>query len=181
VVVQRVGIGARGWTGAFATPVVVSIGLAGGLRAGLSPGTVVVPAAVALEGGDPIVCDPAWVAALTAAAQRLCHDPAVGSLLTATHLVTGTERRHWASAGFDAVDMESAYLAGHGSRLAVVRVILDTPERELSAKWEHPWRALLDPRLAREAIWLLPHSRRFALRAAEVLAEALRGDVHAQV
>ena len=77
--------------------------------------------------------------------------------------------------------MESAHLAGHGARLAVVRVVLDTPERELSPKWERPWRAVLDPRLVREALWLLPHSRRFALRAAEVLADALRRDVDAEV
>ena len=40
VAVQRVGIGARDWDGGVATPLVVSLGLAGGLAADLSPGTV---------------------------------------------------------------------------------------------------------------------------------------------
>ena len=181
VAVQRVGIGARGWQGMFATPAVLSLGLAGGLRGDLTPGTVVVPGAVALEGADPIACDPAWVAALRDSARRLGHQVVEQPLLTATHLVTGAERRLWSDRGFAAVDMESAHLAGHGARLAVVRVILDTPQRELSPKWERPWRAVLDPRLARQVLWLLPHSRRFALRAAEVLAGVLRSDVDAEV
>jgi len=181
VAVQRVGIGARTWTGAFTTPTVLSIGLAGGLRDDLKPGTVIVPGAVALEDGEPIACDPAWVAALSESAWRLGHQVVEQPLVTATHLVTGAERHAWAERGFAAVDMESAHLAGHGAGLAVVRVILDTPERELSAKWERPWRAMLDPRLARQALWLLPHSRRFALRAAEVLADALRRDINTEV
>jgi len=181
VAVQRVGVGARGWTGPFPTPTVLSVGLAGGLRTGLSPGTVIIASSVALEDGEAIGCDPAWAAALAGAARRLGHDTVEGQLLTATHLVTGGERRRWPDAGFVAVDMEAARLAGHGAGLAVVRVMLDTPEHELSPRWEHPWRALLDPRLTGQALWLLPHSRRFALRAAAVLAEALRGDVHAEV
>ena len=179
--VQRVGIGARAWSGGFATPTVLSIGLAGGLRSGLTPGTVVVATSVASEQGATVHCDAAWVAGLTAAARRLGLDAVQAPVLTALHLVTRAERGRWARQGFAAVDMESAQLAGRGASLAVVRVILDTPERELSPKWEQGWRAVLDPRLAAEAVWLLPHSRRFALRAAAVLAEALRGDVDAEV
>ena len=181
VAVQRVGIGARDWDGGVATPLVVSLGLAGGLAADLSPGTVVVAGSVAHEDGAAVDCDRAFSASLAAASRRLGHPTAEGAMLTATGLVTGADRGRWAARGFLAVDMESSFLAGHGAGLAVVRVILDTPQHELSPKWEHPWRALLDPRLAREAIWLLPHSRRFALRAADVLAEALRREVHAQV
>jgi len=181
VAARRVGIGARGVPETFATSVVVSIGLAGGLRADLPPGTVVVARTVALEDGIEIACEPAWVAALERAARRLGHEATVGPMLTSSGLVTGAARGRWAGRGFVGVDMESAHLAQRGADLAVVRVILDSPDRELSPKWVQPWRALLDPRLAREAAGLLPHSRRFALRSAEVLAEALRHDVDAEI
>jgi hypothetical protein len=102
-------------------------------------------------------------------------------MLTATHLVTGSERGLWAKKGFVAVDMESAYLAGRAAGLAVVRVVLDTPQHELSPAWERPSRAALDPRNFRELVWLLRNVPRYSLRAATVLAEAIRRDVDAEV
>jgi Phosphorylase superfamily len=179
--VHQAGIGLRGWTGSITTPVVASVGLAGGLRRDLPPGTVVIASEVALEDAPPASCDERWVAATVAAARRLGFASVTGRVVTATHLVTGAERELWANRGFVAVDMESAHLAGRAQRLAVVRVLLDTPQHELSPAWERPSRAALDPRNFRELIWLIRNVPRYSLRAAGVLGEAVRGDVDPQV
>lgn len=179
--VHQAGIGLRGWQGSITTPVVASVGLAGGLRRNLPPGTVVVATEVALEDAEPTACDERWVDATVTAARSLGLVCVTGPLVTATHLVTGPERELWANKGFVAVDMESAYLAGRAARLAVVRVVLDTPQHELSPAWERPSRAALDPRNFRELVWLLRNVPRYSLRAASVLAEAVRRDVDAKV
>jgi hypothetical protein len=181
VLVHQAGIGLRGWHGLITTPIVASVGLAGGLRRDLAPGTVVVATEVALEDAPPVSCDQRWVEATISAARRLGFTCVAGPLVTATHLVTGAERGMWAEKGFVAVDMESAYLAGRAAGLAVVRVILDTPQHELSPAWERPTRAALDPRNFRELVWLLRNVPRYSLRAASVLAEAVRRDVDAEV
>jgi len=181
VPVQQAGIGLRGWHGSITTPVVASVGLAGGLRRDLPPGTVVIATEVALEDAAPTRCDADWVAATVAAARSLGLACVTGPLVTATHLVTGAERELWAAKGFLAVDMESAHLAGHASRLAVVRVLLDTPRHELSPAWARPSRAALDPRNFRELVWLLRNVPRYSLRAAAVLAKAIRRDIDAEV
>jgi uridine phosphorylase len=179
--VHQAGIGLRGWHGSITTPVVASVGLAGGLRRDLASGTVVVATEVALEDALPVACDQRWVEATASAAQRLGFACVAGRMLTATHLVTGPERALWAKKGFVAVDMESAYLFGRAAGLAVVRVILDTAQRELSPAWERPSRAALDPRNFAELVWLLRRVPRYSLRAASVLAEAVRRDVDAEV
>jgi 4-hydroxy-3-methylbut-2-enyl diphosphate reductase len=57
----------------------------------------------------------------------------VGPLVSADHVVRGPERAALAAEGALAADMESAWLApaAAGRPLAVLRVALDTPEREL--------------------------------------------------
>ena len=178
---MRGGIGLRGWQDDVATAVVVSVGLAGGLRADLAPGTVVIATDVALEDGAKLECDKDWVESLTAAAARLRLPFVAEPVLTALHLVTGGERSRWSEQGFAAVDMESAHLGTRAPTLAVVRVVLDTPNHELSPAWERPGRAALDPRNARELVWLLRNVPRYALRAASVLAETVRRDIDAKV
>ena len=58
-------------------------------------------------------------------------------------------------------------------RLAAVRVILDTPQRELSEVWLHPATALVRPDVWPQALWLARQGPRCARLAAEVLAAAL--------
>lgn len=157
----------------LSTEVVLSIGLAGGLIPGLVSGTVVIPAQVAREDGVLLSCDPAWSAALEAASRRLGYPTSTASLLSANALVTHAGRGLWAARGFAAVDMETALLAGMVARVAAVRVVLDTPSRELSPAWERPARAVLDPRLWREGSWLLRAAPRYSRRAAQVVATAL--------
>jgi hypothetical protein len=155
------------------TPVVLSVGLAGGLTAGLVSGTVVIPARVAREDGVLVACDPEWSAALERASRRLGYPTSTASLLSADALVTHAGRGLWAARGFAAVDMETAVLAGMVPRVAAVRVVLDTPSREISPAWERPGRAALDPRNWREGAWLARAAPRLSRRAALVVVAAL--------
>jgi hypothetical protein len=155
------------------TPVVLSVGLAGGLTADLASGTVVIPAQVAREDGVLVACDPEWSAALERASRRLGYPTSTASLLSADALVTHAGRAVWAARGFAAVDMETAVLASMVPRVAAVRVVLDTPSQEISPAWERPASAALDPRNWREGAWLMRAAPRFARRAALVVAAAL--------
>ncbi len=66
-------------------------------------------------------------------------------------------------------------LIGRAARVVALRVLLDTPDRELSPRWEHPMRASLDPRRWPEAAWLFRTGPELARRAALVLAAAVAG------
>ena len=153
----------------------LSVGLGGALTEEHAPGTVVVPDRVAGEDGAGWTTDPAWSEALRAASLRLGFPTAAGAIVSTAKVVTGSERTALARQGFDAVDMESAAVAARVPRLAVLRVILDTPAHEISPRWSRPGLAALDPRLWPQGYWLARNSPRFAARAAAVLAEALRG------
>jgi adenosylhomocysteine nucleosidase len=155
------------------TPVVLSVGLAGGLTPDLASGTVVIPSHVARQDGVLVACDPAWSTALEGASRRLGYPTSTASLLSADALVTHAGRELWAARGFAAVDMETAVLAGMVPRVAAVRVVLDTPTREISPAWESPGRAALNPRYWREGSWLLRAAPRYCRRAALVVATAL--------
>jgi Phosphorylase superfamily len=155
------------------TSVVLSVGLAGGLAADLSSGTVVIPRQVAREDGVLVNCDLEWSLALEGASRRLGYPTSTASLLSADALVTHAGRDMWAARGFAAVDMETAMLAGMVPRIAAVRVVLDTPAQEISPAWERPARAALDPRNWREGAWLARAAPRFSRRAALVVAAAL--------
>jgi 4-hydroxy-3-methylbut-2-en-1-yl diphosphate reductase len=71
------------------------------------------------------------VTALSAVGVRRVY---VGPILSFDHLVHGAERAALAADGALAVDMESAWLApvAAGSPFAVLRVVLDTPDRGFS-------------------------------------------------
>jgi 4-hydroxy-3-methylbut-2-enyl diphosphate reductase len=155
------------------TDVVISVGLAGGLTPGLTSGTVVIPAQTAREDGTLIECDPAWSAALATASRRLGFPTVTLPLLSADAVVTGSNRARWAARGFAAVDMETALLAGMAARVAAVRVVIDTPSREISPAWERPARAVLDPRNWGQGAWLARTAPRLSTRAALVVAAAI--------
>lgn len=150
---------------------VISCGLAGGLRTGLPTGSVLVADRVRRPNGEVLVCDRALVLQLTAAARKLHLDPVVAPLLTAAEIVTRSERVAWANDGYAAVDMESGLIVA--PRVGVVRVILDTPQREISPAWRHPSRAFLNPLLWGQALWLAREGTRCAAVAASVVAGAI--------
>jgi hypothetical protein len=158
--------------------IVVSCGLAGALRPGIPSGTVLVPAEIERPDGTRVRCDPEIFSALVVAARRLGYEPLCDPLLTSSALVRGPERERLARGGCAGVDMESGLL--RAPRVAVVRVVLDTPERELRADWLQPARALRDPRNWPEAVWLATVAPRYARRAAAVIAAASLQDGDAQ-
>ena len=149
---------------------VVSCGLAGGLDARYSSGTVLIPREVRRPGGGVFRCDPELVEALATASRRLGYEPVGEPLLTSAAIVRGSERAAWSEAGYAGVDMETGLL--DLPRVAAVRVVLDTPRRELSADWLRPGRALLNPKNWPEALWLARYAARYARRAADVVSAA---------
>ncbi|HTX60632.1 MAG TPA: hypothetical protein VMH02_13260 [Verrucomicrobiae bacterium] len=148
----------------------ISCGLAGGLGDRFQTGAVVIPREVRRPDGSVLLCDDALTQRLIAGARRLGLEPVVEPLLTAPGVVTGAERARWWAQGYAAADMETGLL--RAPRVAAVRVILDTPSRELSPAWLHPARALLDPRNWPQALWLARDSPRCARLAARVIAGA---------
>jgi nucleoside phosphorylase len=161
--------------------VVISAGLCGGLLSGQVPGTVVVASQVVDENGVTHVCDPGVVAALERAARYLRLPVIGGSLLSASALVTGSARAEWAGRGHVAVDMESTGIAASAQRFGVLRVILDTPQHELSPAWEEPGRAVRNPANWSEAIWLGINAPRYSLRVGAVLEAAFLGNIDPEV
>jgi hypothetical protein len=149
---------------------VVTCGIAGSLRRDVRAGTVVIPGCVLAPDGRTIECDRELVSALTGAALRMGLSVESRPMLTTRRLVTGAERLALAEGGCVAADMETGFL--DAPALASVRVVLDTPDRELSPVWAHPWRALWQPVAWTELPWLLRDGPRCARLAARVLAAA---------
>jgi hypothetical protein len=150
---------------------VISCGLAGGLRPDLATGSLVIADRVRRPNGEVFVCDRALVLALVGTARKYGYEPIVAPIATSATLVTGAERRALAREGYAAVDMESGMIVA--PRVAVVRVVLDTPSRELSRAWIRPARALVNPALWGQAVWLAREAPRCARIAAEVAAGVL--------
>lgn len=174
VPVVRCGIALRRWEPPPPPlPALITCGLAGGLRADLRPGAVVVAESVAVEGGEPVACDPGWVAALVAGARARGHEPVVGPVLTSRALVVGAARQGWAERGFVAVEMETALLAPTGASLGSLRVVIDAASREVSAEWVDPVRASLDLRRWRETVWLAARAPGYARLAGQCLAAGM--------
>ena len=130
--IVRVGIGGRPPAGL--PGIVISAGLCGGLLPEQTPGMVVIASQVVDEQGATHACDPGIVAALEKAARYLRLPFTGGSLVSTAGMVTGPDRGTWARRGHVAVDMESAAAAESAQRFGVLRVILDTPSRELSGR-----------------------------------------------
>lgn len=170
----RCGVGLRSWEPPSPPlPALITCGLAGGLRADLRPGTVVVASSVAYEEGEWVACDPRWVDALVAGARACGHEAVVGPMVTAHHLVAGAARNAWAERGFVAAEMETALLASTGAPLGSLRVVLDAPSREMSARWSRPALAALDPRRGGETLWLAARAPGCARLAARCVARGL--------
>jgi 4-hydroxy-3-methylbut-2-en-1-yl diphosphate reductase len=105
-------------------------GFCGALVEGLRAGDVVVASEVRGPEGVTACESGPVVAALAALGETSVH---VGPVASADHLVRGAERAVLAREGALVVDMESAWLApaAAGKPFAVLRVVLDTPAREL--------------------------------------------------
>jgi hypothetical protein len=155
---------------AFPFDVAISCGLAGGLRAGVPTGTVLIPCVVQTA-RETRECDAEWTRRLRESSRALGYEPLDDPMLSSTVIVSGPERERWARDGFAGADMETAFIPVQ--RIAAVRVVLDTPEHELSPEWIAPLRAILRPKNWPQAAWLAQHAGRCADIAARVLARAL--------
>jgi hypothetical protein len=173
--VVETGVGLSRVNGTALGDIVVSCGIAGALRSGLRAGSVVVPDRVLRPDGDVLECDEALVNDLDAAARRLGLVPSHGALVTTLTLLSGPERAQWAQRGYESVDMETGLI--RAGRVACVRVVLDTPDRELSDAWLKPWTILLRPDAWGQVGWVAREAPRYARLAAAVLAEALKANV----
>ena len=149
----------------------ISCGLAGGLQRGLPTGTVLIPRTVERADGSTLACDEFMVEALLEGARTLGIVPNEGALLTSRVLLRGAARAQAARRGFSGVDMETGAIPA--ARLAAVRVVLDTPERELSPAWLHPLTVVWQPAAWAELPWLAREGPRCARLAARVVAAAL--------
>ncbi len=149
---------------------VVSCGLAGGLRDDLPTGTVLIPREVRRPNGETLRCDPELVEAFAESARRLGLEPRFDPLLTSGSIVNGAARGTWGARGYAGVDMETGLLGA--ARVAAVRVVLDTPRRELSSDWRTPLAAMLKPWNWPQAVWLAREAPRAAQLAARVVAGA---------
>ncbi len=149
---------------------VISYGLAGGLLTSLPTGSVLIPREVERPNGERVACDPPLQRALAQSARQLGVAPIEGPMITSTEIVHGDARRRLGARGLAGVDMESGLLTA--PRIAVIRVILDTPQRELSDSWVHPAKALMNPFLWPEAVWLARNATPCARLAARILSGA---------
>ena len=116
--------------GVLPGPVLVA-GLAGALGPDVAVGDVVLASEIHAPDGTIHPCaDPTLLVTLLREAGLRVH---VGAVASARRVVRGGARRRLAASGALCVDMESAWLAeAAGTRpLSVMRVILDTGEREL--------------------------------------------------
>ena len=149
----------------------ISCGLAGGLRADLSTGTVLIPRFVVRPDATRLECDSEFVAALSAAAAQLGHRVVDAPLITSESIVHGAARGDLARRGYAGVDMETGLI--QAERLACVRVILDTPGNELSPAWEHPATVFFKPKAWADLPFLAREGPRCARTAATIVARAL--------
>jgi 4-hydroxy-3-methylbut-2-enyl diphosphate reductase len=96
----------------------------------LQPGDVIVASELQGGKGTQKLTDPE---ALVDAIRALGTDARLGPIRSEDHIVRGAERERLFESGAIAVDMESRWLAeAAGERpFAVVRVVIDTPHREL--------------------------------------------------
>ncbi|MFJ8042313.1 1-hydroxy-2-methyl-2-butenyl 4-diphosphate reductase [Kitasatospora sp. NPDC096147] len=110
-------------------------GFGAALGPGVQPGDVIVADSVRSADGDEWSLDSA--AALAAGLRARGLTVHIGPHHTADHVVRGAERRALHATGARAVDMEAAAVlaaraeAGTGLPAAVLRVVVDTPSREL--------------------------------------------------
>lgn len=149
----------------------ISCGVAGGLRDDLPTGTVLIPNSVRCPDDSVVECDAAANEALRNAASARGYTAIDAPLFTSATLLYGANRKSLAAEGYAGVDMESGLI--QAERVACVRVVLDTPQREISPVWEKPWRVPLHPRAWRDLPFLAREGPRCARIAAEIIAAAV--------
>jgi len=149
-------------------------GLAGGLARDVRSGSLLVPERVGLADGTCFDCDRDAVGALSSAMR--CRGVVVDArpMLTADAMVVGQARSQWAACGFAGVDMETGKLARMGARVATARIVLDGADREISDRWQHPFRALTHFSSWQELSWLARTAPRYSWAAARAMKAGVK-------
>lgn len=148
--------------------IAISCGLAGGLRDDVPTASVLIPARVRRPDGTELECDAQLVQRLRTIAEEFGHAVIPDPLVTSATFVYGAERAHWAAQGYVGVDMETGLL--RAPRVACVRVVLDTPKREISPAWMRPATAMLHPGAWRDLPFLMREGPRCSRIAARIAA-----------
>jgi 4-hydroxy-3-methylbut-2-enyl diphosphate reductase len=116
------------------SPTAVAVaGVAGGLRAGIPPGTLVVADRV-IDTNGRVVAELPSASLLSANLARAGLAVEIGTVVSSDRLVHGRRaREELAALGATAVDMETAAILARpwDCPVAVVRAVADTPDREL--------------------------------------------------
>jgi 4-hydroxy-3-methylbut-2-en-1-yl diphosphate reductase len=136
---------------AVEAPAVAVVGLCAAVAPELRAGDVVCATELRRDDAVPLAAPASALVAAALRRRRLrVH---VGPILSLDHVTTASERRPFHDDGVLAVDMESAWLAGaaDGRPLAVVRVVVESSERDLR-----------DPRTIAAGIRALRNLRRVA-------------------
>ncbi|QEC50397.1 4-hydroxy-3-methylbut-2-enyl diphosphate reductase [Baekduia soli] len=134
-------------------PVVIA-GVCGALDPRLRAGDVILASELRGPTGTVPCTDPAILAGVLRRAGLTVH---VGPIASSQRLVMRDRRRALHRSGALAVDMESSWLAAEaaGTALVTMRVVLDTPDRELHRPWYVARDAILALRTLRRACRLL--------------------------
>jgi hypothetical protein len=140
------------------------------LRDDLPTGTVLIPRRVRRPDGTEFDCDVRAVEALIGAARDLGHAVVSDPLVTSAAIVHGAERKTLAAQGYAGVDMETGLL--RAPRIACVRVVLDTTQREISPAWENLYSALLNPRAWLDLPFLIRQGGRCSRIAGQVAGKS---------
>ena len=151
--------------------IAISCGVCGGLRGDLPAGTVLIPRSVRRPDGTIQSCDQTTVEALSAAARALGVEPVDAPLLTSDAIVHGADRQAWAEQGYAGVDMETGRMQADG--IAAVRVILDTPQHEISPAWADPKTVIMHPRAWMDLPMMARDAPRWVKLSASIISRAL--------
>ena len=128
-----------------------------------------IPERIRRPDGRDILCDAQTVTELTRAARELGCDAIHDPLVTSQTLVHGSMRKKLEVEGYGGVDMETGLL--EAPRIACVRVILDTQQREISPAWLHPWSVIVHPFALRDLPFLMREAPRCADLAARIAVQ----------
>jgi 4-hydroxy-3-methylbut-2-en-1-yl diphosphate reductase len=172
--------GVAGTAGAASSAALAVAGLCGSLDPRLRPGDVVVASEVRGPDGVLACRSPHLLVAALARRGLPAH---LGPLVSVDHLVRGDRRVRLHAEGAIAADMESAFLAAAAglttasptptTPLVVLRVVVDTPGRELA----HPRTVVNGPRALRALRRAAPALADWAAGAVETMPSTIPKEV----